>query len=367
MRAEKRIARLRAYLEEHGCDAIVVRSTTDLQWLTGFSHVFDSEQAHTAIVTADTAVVHTDSRYATAMRTAACEEGIWRVHDEPCGIVRFVSETLRHAHLQAGRACLDASTSVTLARALSDALPGVAFEFVDGAVQGLRAVKEPEEASCMQKAQDIASAAFEDVLSRLQAGMTEAQVSLDLEFQMRTRGADGLAFANIVASGPNSANPHAVPGQRVLAAGDFVVFDFGARVDGYCSDTTRTVSMGTPSAEQRRAYEAVRLANETVQRHIRAGVTGAQMHALAESVLADAGFAGKMGHALGHGVGLDIHEMPLLSPRYDRPLRCGEVVTVEPGVYLAKDFGTRLEDFGMVTQDGYMNFCGLTHELMVVE
>lgn len=367
MKAENRIRRTRAFMAENGIDALVVRSTSDLTWLTGFSRVFDSEQAHTGIVTQDECVIHTDSRYATAMKTAATEEGLWRVHDEPASVASFVGQTLRAAKLQAGRACIDDATPVVLHRALCSALPGVGFDIRTSPVQQLRAVKEPDELECMKRAQAVASAAFMSVLETLAPGMTESEVSLELEWQMRTRGADELAFANIVASGSNSANPHAIPGWRQLQRGDFVVFDFGAKVGGYCSDTTRTVCIGTPDEMQLRVYDAVRRANETVQAHLKAGVTGKEMHELAESVLAEAGFAGKMGHGLGHGVGLDIHEMPLLSPRYDRPLEPGNVVTVEPGVYLAGRCGARLEDYGVVTEDGYMNFCGLTHELMVVE
>lgn len=367
MRAERRVERTRAFMAENGIDALIVRSTSDLQWLTGFSGVFDSEQAHTGVVTQDDCIIHTDSRYATAMKGAAAEEGLWQVHDAHVKPVLFIAQTLRAGHLQAGRACIDTETPVVSYRALCAALPGVSFDVRDAPVQGLRAVKEPEEHECMRRAQVIASAAFSSVLETLAPGMTESEVSLELEWQMRTRGADELAFANIVASGPNSANPHAIPGARELRRGDFVVFDFGAKVDGYCSDTTRTVCLGTPDEMQLRVYDAVRRANEAVQAQLRAGVTGKEMHELAEAVLAEAGFAGKMGHGLGHGVGLDIHEQPLLSPRYDRPLAAGSVVTVEPGVYLAGVCGARLEDYGVVTEDGYMNFCGLTHELMVVE
>ena len=125
--------------------------------------------------------------------------------------------------------------------------------------------------------------------------------------------------------------------------------------------------MGEPSAEQMRIYETVRRANEEVERVIRPGVTGAEMHALAEEVLAEGGYAGKMGHGLGHGVGLDIHESPVLNPHYDKELVTGNVVTVEPGIYIAGSNGARLEDCGVITNNGYVNFCRLSHELHIVE
>lgn len=367
MKAENRIVRTRAFLAAEGLDAVVVRSTSDLMWLTGFSGVFDSEEAHTALLTAERAVIHTDSRYSAAMRAAALEEGIWDVDDSRSDGMAFAAEAARDAGCARGRIAIDAMTPLALYRKLAQALPDAELVERSADILSLRSVKEPAEIECMRRAQAIASAAFVATLERLHAGMSETQVSLELEMQMRSRGADELAFANIVASGPNSANPHAIPSGRIIERGDLVVFDFGARVDGYRSDTTRTVSIGEPTEQQRRIYAAVRQANERVRSRIRPGVTGAEMHGLAEEVLAEHGFAGRMGHGLGHGVGLDIHESPVLSPRNGKPLAAGSVVTVEPGVYLTGSDGVRIEDCGVVCDDGYMNFCDLSHDLQVVE
>lgn len=367
MRAANRLARLRAFLAENGLDAIVVRNTTDLMWLTGFERVFDSEQAHVAFVCEDGAIVHTDGRYSTAMRLASADEGVWGVDDSAQGSMAFVAAALEEYGLDHGRVAIDTSMTLAEYRALVQVAPHAQLVERQDDVLELRAVKDAEELERMQRAQDVASAAYEATLEELRPGMTEAQVSLALEIAMRERGADEVAFANIVASGPNSANPHSVPGGRVIQEGDLVVFDFGARVEGYRSDTTRTVSIGAPTEQQRRIYAAVREANEEVEKAIGPGVTGREMHELACQVLADNGFAGKMGHSLGHGVGLDIHEMPHLSPRYDEPLVPGNVVTVEPGAYLAGSDGVRLEDCVAITEDGFRNFCGLSHELRVVE
>ena len=220
--------------------------------------------------------------------------------------------------------------------------------------------------AAIRAAQAVAEAAFLETLEGLRPGQTECEVALALEFALRSRGAQELAFATIVASGPNSANPHAVPGTRALQAGDMVVVDFGARVDGYRSDTTRTLCIGRPSARQQAVFDAVRRANEEVQKRLRAGVTGVEMHQLAEEVLAAEGFGGMMGHGLGHGVGLDIHEEPCLNLRNSQPLPAGAVVTVEPGVYIPGELGVRLEDFGLVGEDGFESFCTLTHQLIVV-
>ena len=368
MRADARVARLRALLADNGLDAIVVRDVADIMWLTGFERVFDTERAHTLLLTQEAAALHTDSRYATALRSAAeAEGGTWAIDDARVSSAKFVAGQLAALDMADARVCIDAATPLSEYRALVAAVPDATLAERAGDVLALRAVKDEAEIAVMKRAQAIASAAFLAMLERLAPGMRERDVSLMLEMEMRERGADELAFANIVASGPNSANPHAVPGERTLGRGDFVVFDFGARIDGYRSDTTRTVCIGAPSAQQRRIYEAVRAANEEVERTIAPGVTGKAMHELAESVLAEHGFAGKMGHSLGHGVGLDIHEQPVLSPKNDAPLAEGNVVTVEPGVYLAGSDGARLEDCGVLSCGAYVNFCTLGHELMVVE
>ena len=197
-------------------------------------------------------------------------------------------------------------------------------------------------------------------------GMTEREVQLELEEAMRRLGAEDLAFSSIVASGANGAAPHSIPGEKVLESGDMVVLDFGARKGGYCSDMTRTVCMEYATEEAKRVYEAVRNANEAVERMLRPGVTGAEAHELAECILEHAGYGGKMGHGLGHGVGIDIHERPNLSPRNTEPLCAGNVVTVEPGVYLGGILGCRLEDFGVITPDGFEVFTQSTHELVII-
>lgn len=367
MRAFHRIEQVQRLLEEQVLDAIVVRANSDLFWLTGFEDVFDTEQAHVAIITRQECILHTDSRYVTAMREKSREEGIWEIDASRDREVAFVARMLKELKLVTGRIAIDESMPLSLYRAYSDAMPNARFKERSDDILKLRAVKDADEIAIMRRAQEIASQAFIETLGTMQPGMSERDVSLELEFNMKRLGASELAFANIVASGPNGAKPHAIPSDRLLEAGDFVVFDFGARVGGYCSDTTRTVCIGEARDEQIRVYEAVRRANEWVAANIKAGVTGAQMHTLAESELAKAGFEGKMGHSLGHGVGIDVHELPLLSPTNKEALVAGNVVTDEPGIYLPDDMGVRIEDCGVVTENGFESFCELTHELMVIE
>lgn len=348
-----------------GLDALIVRDVNDLKWATGFADVFDEEEAHVALITADRCVIHTDSRYAAALRAAAVG-GPWQVDDAVEAAGAFLKRMLEEWGMEAARVRIDSNIPLAFYRKLTEALPQAAFVEGESIILGLRSVKDGREIEMLRAAQRIADAAFLELLDRLHAGMSEREAALDFEFAARRLGADKLSFPSIVASGPNGALPHAQPGDRTFAFGDLVVFDFGVVKDGYCSDTTRVVSFGEPTLEQRRAYDAVRAAHEEAAARIRPGMTGKFVHELAEGVLAEAGFAGKMGHGLGHGVGLQIHELPNLNLRNEVPLEAGSVVTIEPGVYLEGEFGIRLEDCGVLTEEGFQSFCTLPHALFVV-
>ena len=384
-----RIARLRAACAEAGIDAFYVRGTSNIAWLTAFDGVFDDEAAHALIVTPGRAVLHTDSRYTLACEAAARNtvievDAARRAHaDMAAEIVRDAADDLS---TEPRRFVLGIEDDMTLAefRRLECAFAageGAPKDGADGAfaaplraemretsgfVFGLRAVKDAAEVERMKAAQAITDAAFAHIVAFMRPGMTERAVQIELEDFMRRHGADDLAFSSIVATGANGASPHAIPGDTVLEAGQCVVLDFGAKARGYCSDMTRTVFLGAPEGTMLRAWEALRAANEAVEAALRPGVTGAEMHQLAEDILEEGGFGGRMGHGLGHGVGMDIHEEPVLSPRNGRPLAPGNVVTVEPGIYLPGEFGMRLEDFGVVTEEGFEVFTKSTHEAVII-
>lgn len=375
--AAPRLDRLRAVCADAGIRTFFARDTSNIAWLTGFDGVFDDEDAHALLVTPHDAVLHTDSRYSEAARVAAADEGVIAVDDARVTHAAFVASAFaaRHGEQPAAEAdaiVLGIEDSLTLGSyraleaAFADAPARPQLRETSDFVLGLRAVKEPLEIVRMKAAQAITDAAFAHIVAFMRPGMTERAVQIELEDFMRRHGAEGLAFPSIVATGANGASPHAIPGQTVLETGQCVVLDFGARAHGYCSDMTRTVFLGEPSARMRDAYAAIRNANEQVEAALKPGVTGKAMHELAERVLADGGYAGKMGHSLGHGVGIDIHELPVLSPRNESALTVGNVVTVEPGVYLSGEFGMRLEDCGVITADGFEVFTQSTHDLVVL-
>lgn len=365
----ERMRKLQDALVTIGAGAMYVRHTTNIAWLCGFSGVFDEEQAHAMLVpaTGDVAWLHTDSRYSTALEREANGTPIQVDAEDK----RFAAWAHDQAEKQGllGSAPLAIEDGITLAeyRTLQDAFGSAeTLMETDGLIVGLRAVKSDHEVRLMEATQAVTDAAFQHIVGFMRPGMTEREVQLELDWFMLQHGADGLAFPTIVASGPNGASPHAVVSERRLQPSDSVVMDFGARWQGYCSDMTRTVFVGAPVGSMADAWAALRRANETVEAELKPGMTGKEAHELALSVLEEAGFGGLMGHGLGHGVGLDIHEEPTLSPRNDKPLVPGNVVTVEPGIYIPDAFGMRLEDFGVITEDGFRPFTQSTHEMVVI-
>ena len=393
-------------LSQQGLSAFYLRNESDIRWMTGFDGVFDGEGAFALLVSPDQALLHTDSRYALATNAAAAGSP-FAVSVEPVSHAAFAVRALgqqdcapgvnvgietsltlgeyrqlqREAAKAAGQAPEQGTEEAVVASVTSAVAPAPAsataasasaptaninFVETDGLCVNLRAVKDEDEIARMRAAQAITDAAFAHIVGYMRPGMTERQVQVELEDFMVRHGASGLAFTSIVACGAHGASPHAVSDDTRLEAGQCVVLDFGARAQGYCSDMTRVVFLGEPSAAMRHAYAVLREANETVEEMLLPGVTGAQAHAKAEEILAAGGFAGRMGHGLGHGVGIDIHEQPNLSPRNKKPLVAGNVVTVEPGIYLEGEFGMRLEDFGVITERGFQVFTQSSHEMVII-
>ena len=367
--SEKRQKMVRAACEQLGVSALLVRDTPSIRWVTGFDGVFDEERAHALLVAPDHATLHTDSRYSNALYAAAVRMGSAVTIDEThIGHFAFAHQVLAPGVDGVFEGRLGFEDTVTYAE-FAKAVAAFGTEGLaptSDVVLTLRSVKDEGELARMRAAQAITDAAFEHIIGFMRPGMTEREVQLELEGFMVRHGADGLAFGSIVAAGANGADPHAIPGDTRLEAGQCVVLDFGARAFGYCSDMTRTVFLGHPEGELAHAWDVLRQANETVEEALRPGMTGREAHEMAEQVLADGGFAGRMGHGLGHGVGLECHELPVMNARTDTTLAEGNVVTVEPGIYLPGQFGMRLEDCGVVTATGFEPFTRLGHEMVVI-
>jgi len=337
-----RVEKVRGTLDAEGVDALLVTNLTNVRYLTGFSGTNGQ-----VLVTPTDAVFLTDPRY--AARAGDLVDGP-DIEIYPTRLTDVLKQRLERGNVR--RLGVEAAT-VTLAQRddLASRLGSVDLVPVEGAIEELRRAKEPEEIAAIRAAVEIADDAFTWVLDRLAPGVTEREVALDLEVRMRLAGADEVSFEPIIGSGPLSAHIHHAPTERAFGKGDLVLLDFGCRVNGYCSDMTRTVVLGPASDEQREVYETVLRAQFAGIGAVRAGVLPPDVDGAARSVVEEAGRGADFPHGLGHGVGLDIHETPAMRLTTD-PLVVSEVVTIEPGIYSVGDGGVRIEDVVVVTESG---------------
>jgi Xaa-Pro aminopeptidase len=335
-----RVSRLQDKLGSLNVDALLVTNLTNVRYLTNFSGTNGQ-----VLVTGGGAVFFSDPRY----RARAAD----LVHAADVVIYTMKLTEVLGDHLNGvGRLGVEGATMTLSERDhLAPAVDDIELVVTENVVESLRTFKEPKEIDCIRRAVAIADGAFSWVLDRLRPGAVERDVALDLEVHMRTEGAEDVSFEPIVGSGPLSAHIHHTAGDRAFKKGDLILMDFGARVDGYCSDMTRTMVLGAASDEQRAQYELVLGAQ---RRGIEAATPGTSCHevdAAARDVIVAAGFGDAFGHGLGHGVGLDIHESPRVGRLSDDSLHGGEVVTMEPGVYLDGG-GIRIEDCVLITPRG---------------
>jgi Xaa-Pro aminopeptidase len=342
-----RADRLRPLLVAAGVDALLVTHLPNVRYLTGFTG-----SAAQLLVTADALLFTTDGRYATQSAEQLGEAGVDAVIE--IGATQAAQrDALVGALASAARLGLEAhaitwSHQLELARVLS----GHDLVATTNLVERLRRVKEVGEVARIRAACAIADDALGVLLPTLADGPTERDFALDLEVEMRRRGASGNSFDPIVASGPNAAKPHARPSARRVERGELVVIDFGCIVDGYCSDMTRTVSVGDPGPEARRVWDVVRQSQWAGREAVKAGADCAAVDRACRDVIVAAGWGDSFVHGTGHGVGLEIHEAPRVAASARDTLEAGSVVTVEPGVYLPGVGGVRIEDTVVVTPDG---------------
>lgn len=354
-----RADRLAARLPARDVDVLLVSNLVNVRWLTGYT----GSNGVALVGVEGLRVFVTDFRYVTQARDQV------RDFERRVGELDLLDEALAALPDKPLRLGFeDQQMSVrTLERLRASAPARVELVAAGGEVEALRAVKDAEEVARIRAAAELADAALEAVLADGLAGRTERAVALALETEMRRRGAERASFDTIVASGAHGALPHATPRDVEIAAGDLVTIDWGAQLDGYCSDCTRTYAAGRePSAHAREVYELVARAQLAGLEAVAAGVAGRDADAAARAVIEAAGHGERFGHGLGHGVGLEVHEAPRLSKSSEATLAAGNVVTVEPGVYVPDELGVRIEDLVLVTDGGRERLNGLPKDLVVI-
>jgi Xaa-Pro aminopeptidase len=348
----RRLAALRRRLDEVSAetpvDAVLITSAPNRRYLSGFTG-----SAGQLLITADAALLLTDFRYVEQAGQEAPDFELVKIEGWPWPVVAEQARRLglKRLGIEADDVTVDAHQR--LQAALKETAPDVEVVPLKGLVDPLRQAKDAAELEVIRRAVYIADRAFEAVAARLRPGMTEREVAWRLEVEMRERGADELSFPIIVASGPNGAKPHHRASDRPIQPGEPIVIDMGCRVDGYCSDMTRTITLGEPDGRFWEIYQVVLRAQQTCEDGLRAGMLGKDGDALARDVISGAGYGEQFGHGTGHGVGLLIHEAPYLSrTRGETPLVEHAVVTVEPGIYLPGWGGVRIEDMVVIGAKG---------------
>ena len=334
-----RLQKLRQKLTEKESDAIFISQPENRYYLSGFDG-----SAGYLLITPQDAVLATDFRYVEQAGRQATEYQIFPITGD---MVNWLTELLAGLNLR--RLGFETGyLSFALHRQLSEALKKLPsppkLVPVDGLVESLRVVKEPGEIELITRAAEISDNAFKHLEEVIHTGLSEKEVAWELEKFMRENGSQSVPFDIIVASGPNCALPHARPSSRTIQSGEPILLDIGARMEGYASDLSRTLCLGTPDGTFKKVYDIVLGAQLTALAIIEKGITGGQADGLARKVIAESGYGEAFGHGLGHGVGLAAHESPRLGPGSDDPLAPGMVFTVEPGIYLPGWGGVRIED-----------------------
>lgn len=352
-----RAARLAAQLPSAGVDVLLVSALVNVRYLTGYT-----SSNGVALVGPNLRAFITDFRY---VEQAADEvddswERITARQEVLDAVPEFLPEGTRRLGFEDSH--LPVRVHARLVELLGDSVTLVA---AGGLVEELRAVKEPEEIARIAAATELADAAYAELIAGGLIGRTEHEVALSLELKMRERGASGPSFETIVAAGPHGALPHATPRDVPIEPDRLVVIDWGARLHGYCSDCTRTVATGEVSDQAREVYALVLEAQLRGLDAVQPGAISREVDAISRMVIDAGGYGEQFGHNLGHGVGLDIHEQPRLSRRSDAALVVDNVVTVEPGIYLPGEFGVRIEDLVVVTDDGVRVLTGIPKDLTV--
>ena len=340
-------------------EAVIIFSEVNRRYFTGFP----SSDGY-LVVTKDDATLFVDSRYVEAAEKSvtACNVLLFKKASED--IKNYLKEkSVIKAYTERNHISVSTADFLKTAFLPCRVTPSKKLE---KAIDESRITKTDYEIESIKAAQKIAEDAFDHILTFIKPGVTEKQIALELNFYMLSHGAEAISFETIAVTGQKSSMPHGVPDDTVVKSGDFITMDFGAVVNGYHSDMTRTVAVGEISEEQIKVYETVLTAQKTALNILKAGLDCCEADKAARQVIEDAGYGEYFGHSTGHGVGVEIHEAPTLAPKSKGALQVGNVVTIEPGIYLPGKFGVRIEDMALITENGFENLTTTPKELIIL-
>lgn len=351
-----RLNKLKENMAALELDGLVVTDRADVFYLSGLL----SSNCLLLISQADD-ILLTDSRYILAAQRAREQ---FEIREVNYSLEREAGTIIKNMRLKRV-GVQDLSLSLAAYMELSRDAQGQ-FLPVGEMLREQRAVKDKNELDAIKRAQHITDSAFNKLLEYIKPGLSEADIASELEYLMRKSGADGFAFETIAAAGINGAKPHAQPGEYKLKRGDMLTLDFGAKKDGYCSDMTRTVAVGEPPNELRKIYNIVLDAHKRTKEFLRPGAGVREIDAIARDYIRQQGYGEYFGHGLGHGVGIEIHELPVLSYKRDGMLLPGNVVTIEPGIYIPNIGGVRIENMCFITESGYEDITRSDNNLIIL-
>lgn len=353
----EKINKLQRFLKNPN-EAILIHSPENRRYFTNFP----SSDGY-LVITKNDSIFFTDSRYIeAAQKTVPCKaQLLTRLSNEVKML--FEEEGIEKVYTETERLSVALLSQFKKIFSPVKVTPSTGLE---SKINELRMVKTSEEIQLIKKAQQITEDAFEHILTFIRPGVTEKRIALELDFYMLSHGAEALSFETIAVTGKKTSMPHGVPDNTIVETGDFITMDFGAVYKGYHSDMTRTVAVGEISAEQRKIYEIVLSAQKASLEKLKKGVSCKDADAAARDIIKNSGYGDYFGHGTGHGVGIEIHELPNLSPRSEATLEVGNIVTVEPGIYIPTKFGVRIEDMALITENGYENLTNTPKELIIL-
>ncbi len=354
---KRRINEIKDFLSEN--DAALIMSDTNRLYFTGFK-----SSAGAVIITKTNANLFVDFRYFENAKKSINHIDVILTNRIYGDISEFLkSHQIKNLFIETDYTTLDSMNT------LKNTLTGfnVSNEnTLSQKINQMRSIKTKDEIKSIEKAQALTDEAFSYILDNIKVGATEKEIALKMEFFMRERGSEGVAFEFIAVSGKNSSLPHGVPTDKKIENGDFLTMDFGAVINGYRSDMTRTVAVGSVSSKQRAVYETVLKAQKAALGVLKSDIPCSFVDKTARDIITKAGYGNCFGHGLGHSVGLEIHENPACNTRDNTPLKENMIMTVEPGIYIPNQFGVRIEDMVLITKDSHRNLTKSPKELIIV-